>query len=157
MRQKSKLAMSLLIVSRYVSPATTRSHGSIYKKNLCHPSNLHVQQVMHVVTILPDFYNCMYEFHLRPRGSNGTVVVRLCAIISPVHSTECHYGPSPYAGVTRARRTTLLSDIRRISPSGLDITQRLSLCVKYANKFLCLDGFIVHSLLAALVTENEIS
>ena len=83
---------------------------------------------MHVFTILPDFYNCMYESHLRHRGSNGTVVVRISAIVWPV-SASTHSavvlvpldGPSPSASVTRARRTTLLSGMHRI-------TQRL-VCV----------------------------
>ena len=86
------------------------------KKNLCHPSNLHVQQVMHVVTILPDFYNCMYESHLRHRGSNGTVVVCISAIVWPVHPhtfrcasatrwsisiCECHRGASHHSTIGR--------------------------------------------------------
>ena len=30
----------------------------------------------------------MYEFHLRPRRSSGTVAVRLSVIVWPVHSTH---------------------------------------------------------------------
>ena len=29
---------------------------------------------------------CMYAFHLRPRGSNGTVAVRLIVVVWPVRS-----------------------------------------------------------------------
>ena len=29
---------------------------------------------------------CMYAFHLRPRGSNGTVAVRLIVVVWPVGS-----------------------------------------------------------------------
>ena len=30
--------------------------------------------------------SCMYAFHLRPRGSNGTVAVRLIVVVWPVRS-----------------------------------------------------------------------
>ena len=40
----------------------------------------------------------MYEFHLRPRGSNGTVVVCLSVIVWPVHSTQRAVVLVPLAG-----------------------------------------------------------
>ena len=41
----------------------------------------------------------MYEFHLRPRGSNRTVVVRFSAIVWPVHSTHSAAVLEPLAGL----------------------------------------------------------
>ena len=40
----------------------------------------------------------MYEFHLRPRGSNGTVAVRLSIVVWPVHSTHRATVPMQLAG-----------------------------------------------------------
>ena len=40
----------------------------------------------------------MYEFHLRPRGSNGMVEVSLRVIVWPVHSTHRAAVLVPLAG-----------------------------------------------------------
>ena len=40
----------------------------------------------------------MYEFHLRPRGSNGTVAVRLSVVVWPVYSTHRAAVLVPLAG-----------------------------------------------------------
>ena len=40
----------------------------------------------------------MYEFHLKPRGSNGMVAVRLSEVVWPVHSTHRAAVLVPLAG-----------------------------------------------------------
>ena len=42
--------------------------------------------------------NLLYEFHLRPRGPNGTVAVRLSVVVWPVHSTHRAAVLVPLAG-----------------------------------------------------------
>ena len=43
-----------------------------------------VHEVISISSVLLDY--CMYAFHLRPRGSNDTVAVRLIVVVWPVRS-----------------------------------------------------------------------
>ena len=43
-----------------------------------------VEHYTHIISPI-----CIYEFHLGPRGSNGTVAVRLSLIVWPGHSMRC--------------------------------------------------------------------
>ena len=45
-----------------------------------------VNKLLRTASVVENCLCCMYAFHLRPRGSNGMVAVRLIVVVWPVRS-----------------------------------------------------------------------